>query len=99
MASVALPGRRTGALLVRPIADREVIRAFLERDRLYAAYAICDLEDREFARTRWAAAHAGDELVAIVLEYGGLSPQPVFVMGRSDGIEAILRTLIRPRAA
>ncbi len=99
MASVALSGQRAGSLIVRPIADRAVLRAFLERDRLYAAYAIADLEDREFARTRWGAAYSGGELVAIVLEYGGLSPQPVFVMGAPEGIEAILRQLIRPRAA
>ncbi len=99
MATIALPGRREGVLAVRPISDRVALRTFLERDRLYAAYALCDLEDREFARTRWGAAYAGDGLVAVVLEYGGASPQPVFVMGRSDGIGAILRELIRPRAA
>jgi ribosomal protein S18 acetylase RimI-like enzyme len=99
MASVALPGRREGALAVRSITDREALRSFLERDRLYGAYALCDLDDREFSRTRWGAAYAGGELVAVVLEYAGLSPQPVFVMGRADGIEAVLRELIRPRAA
>ena len=36
-----------------PTTDRALLRSFLERDRLYAAYAICDLEEREFARTRW----------------------------------------------
>jgi len=30
--------------------------SFLEQDRLYAAYAICDLGERGFARTRWGAA-------------------------------------------
>ena len=95
---VAAP-RRIGTLVVRPTDDRAVLRAFLEQDRLYAAYAICDLEDREWARSRWGAAWEGDELVSAVLEYGGLAPQPVFVVGRNDGIEAILRDLIRPRAA
>lgn len=99
MASVALPGRRAGGLVARPIEDRAALRTFLERDRLYAAYAICDLEDREFARTRWGAAFSEGKMVAVVLEYAGLSPQPVFVMGRPDGIEAILRDVIRPRAA
>lgn len=99
MTTVLAPGRRTGPLVVRAVSDRVAIRAFLERDRLYAAYALCDLEDREFARTRWGAASVDGEIVALVLEYAGLSPQPVFVMGRADGIEAILRDLIRPRAA
>lgn len=100
MASVAIPGRRArGQLTVRATTDRAQLRAFLERDRLFAAYAICDLEDREFGRTRWGAAFDGDEIVAVALEYSGLTPQPLFVMGVRDGIEAILRELVRPRTA
>lgn len=100
MASVAVPRRRTGtALAVRTTTDRALLRTFLESDRLFAAYAICDLEDREFARTRWGVALDGDRPVAVAMEYSGMTPQPLFVMGRSDGIEAILADLIRPRAA
>jgi ribosomal protein S18 acetylase RimI-like enzyme len=97
MSSVAL-GRRE-AIAVRATTDRAVLRAFLEQDRLYAAYAICDLEEREFARTRWGLAWDRDTPIALVLEYNGPTPQPLFVMGRDDGIEAILRDLIRPRLA
>jgi RimJ/RimL family protein N-acetyltransferase len=99
MASVAVTGRRTRGVAVRAIADRAVLRTFLETDRLLAAYALCDLEDREFLRTRWGGAFDEDRLVAIALEYSGLTPQPLFVMGRPDGIEAILREVVRPRAA
>jgi len=99
MASVAVTGRRTGGLAVRAIQDRAVLREFLEGDRLLAAYALCDLEDREFIKTRWGGAFNGDRLVAIALEYSGLTPQPLFVMGRPGGIEAILRDIVRPRAA
>ena len=98
-ASVAVTGRRTSGLAVRAVTDRAVIRSFLETDRLLAAYALCDLEDKEFARTRWGAAFDGEQLVSIALEYSGLTPQPLFVMGRTDGIEAILRDVVRPRAA
>ncbi len=100
MASVAISRRRDRAAVVaRPTSDRALLRTFLEHDRLYAAYAICDLDDREFKRTRWAVAFAGEQPVAVVLEYAGASPQPVFVMGRNDGIAAILHDVIRPRAA
>jgi GNAT superfamily N-acetyltransferase len=100
MASVAIPGRRVrGTLALQQISDRDLIRSFLESDRLFAAYALCDLEDREFGRTRWGAAFEGERLVSIVLEYSGMTPQPMFVMGRGDGIEAILAEVIRPRAA
>ena len=70
MATIAV-GQR-GAVVARSTTDRAVLRAFLEQDRLFAAYAICDLEDREFGRTRWGIATAGDEVVAVGLEYGGL---------------------------
>jgi ribosomal protein S18 acetylase RimI-like enzyme len=99
---VAAPAARQEAprgLLVRPSTDRGLLREFLERDRIYAAYALCDLDDREFGRTRWGVAFAGSDPVAVVLEYAGLAPQPVFVMGATAGIAAILRELIRPRAA
>ncbi|HET9345274.1 MAG TPA: GNAT family N-acetyltransferase [Candidatus Limnocylindrales bacterium] len=100
MASVAIPGRRTrGALTLQTTNDRALLRRFLETDRLFSAYALCDLEDREFARTRWGAAFEGDRLVAVVLEYSGMTPQPMFAMGRADGIEAIVAEVVRPRAA
>ena len=82
-----------------PTRDRNLLRAFLERDRLRAAYAVADLESREFAKTHWGVATDGDEPIAVVLEYGGLTPQPLFVMGDADGIVAILRHVVRPRLA
>jgi ribosomal protein S18 acetylase RimI-like enzyme len=97
MATVALGRRDT--MVARATTDRASLRAFLEQDRLYAAYAICDLEEREFSRTRWGLAWDRDEPVALVLEYNGPTPQPLFVMGRQDGIEVVLRDLIRPRLA
>lgn len=86
-------------LVARETSDRGLLRAFLEGDRLFAAYAICDLDDREFRRTRWAVALEGDRPVAVVLEYAGVTPQPMFVMGSDEGIAAILRDVVRPRAA
>jgi RimJ/RimL family protein N-acetyltransferase len=99
MASVAATTRRARALTTRSLTDRRVLRSFLEQDRLYAAYAICDLEDREFGKTRWGGAFDADRLVAVGLEYSGLTPQPLFLMGENDGIEAILRDVVHPRAA
>jgi ribosomal protein S18 acetylase RimI-like enzyme len=97
MATVAI-GRRSAAI-ARQTTDRELLHGFLAQDRLYAAYAICDLEEREFGRTRWGAAYDGDDLVAVGMEYTGPTPQPLFVMGHPDGISAVLRDVIRPRAA
>ena len=41
MASVTATGRRTRVLAIRTVTDRGQLRAFLETDRLLAAYAIC----------------------------------------------------------
>jgi len=96
VATVALD-REAGRVVAGVTTDRAVLRRFLEHDRLLAAYAICDLDDREFGRARWGLATASGEPIAVAIEYGGLSPQPLFVMGREDGIDALLRDVIRPR--
>jgi len=97
MATVAIGARET--VQARRTVDRVLLREFMERDRLFAAYAICDLAEREFPRTRWGVARVGDEVVAVAMEYSGLTPQPMFVMGQPEGIAAILREIVRPRAA
>ena len=98
MATVALD-RAPARLVAEATTDANLIRSFLERDRIYAAYALADLEDRETGRARWGIARAGDDVVSLILEYGGPSPQPLFIAGRDDGIEAILRDVIRPSIA
>jgi GNAT superfamily N-acetyltransferase len=98
MATVAL--ERAGARVHAELTtDRELIRSFLERDRLFSAYALADLEDRDTGRAKWGIARAGEEVLSLVLEYGGPAPQPLFVVGRDDGVEAILRDVIRPSIA
>jgi ribosomal protein S18 acetylase RimI-like enzyme len=100
MASLARAGSVLGSgLEIRPTRDRELLREFLDSDRLFAAYALCDLDDREFGRTRWAVALDRKQPVAVVLEYTGLSPQPLFVMGDRAGVIGALRDIIRPRTA
>ncbi len=99
VATTARPGTATGERVLRitDTRDRRLLRDFLERDRLRAAYALCDLEEREFARTRWGVAWSAEVPVSVVLEYGGLTPQPLFVMGDADGIVGVLREVVRPR--
>jgi ribosomal protein S18 acetylase RimI-like enzyme len=86
-------------LIARPTRDRDTLFAFLSQDRLYAAYAIADMDDREFGRTRWGVALHGADAVAVCMEYSGLSPQPLFVMGDPNGVRMILGTVIRTRTA
>jgi ribosomal protein S18 acetylase RimI-like enzyme len=83
----------------RRTRDRGMLRRFLERDRLFAAYALADTDDREFGRTRWGVAFEDGAPVAVVMEYRGVSPQPLFMMGDPAGISAILRDVVRTRVA
>ena len=84
-------------LEARSTRDRELVRRFLRTDEVFAAYALADTDDLEFARTRWGVAFEAGEPVALVMEYRGVSPQPLFVMGDPAGISAIVRDTIRPR--
>jgi ribosomal protein S18 acetylase RimI-like enzyme len=100
MASVihdGVAGRRR--LEARSTRDRHLLHRFLGRDRVFAAYAIADTDDSEFEHTRFGVALDEGEPVAVVMEYRGVSPQPLFAMGDPDGISAILRDVIRPRIA
>jgi len=99
MAAVARAGLRDHGLDVRATRDRLMLQEFLGRDRLFSAYAMCDLDEREFPRTRWGVALDHGRPTAVVLEYLGLSPQPLFAMGEIQGLTAILRDVIKPRAA
>jgi ribosomal protein S18 acetylase RimI-like enzyme len=91
--------RERSNLVVAETTDRSLLRNFLETDRLYSAYALCDLDDREFLRTRWGVAITGERPVAVVLQYAGYSPQPIFVMGDNAGIASVLESIIKPRTA
>ena len=99
MTATFITRRERGTIVAQETGDRAMLHAFLETDRLYAAYALCDLDDREFLRTRWGVALAGGRPIAVVLQYAGYAPQPIFVMGENAGIEAILAHVIKPRTA
>ncbi|HHH41551.1 MAG TPA: GNAT family N-acetyltransferase [Chloroflexi bacterium] len=81
----------------RRLTDKGEILAFLEQDRLYAAYAIGDLEAGPFELSDWAGAVRGDRLETLALHYRGLDPPVLFLMGEPDGLPAILRMILRPR--
>jgi RimJ/RimL family protein N-acetyltransferase len=84
----------------RAVSDRAEISAFLRTDRLYAAYALGDLDGPNRGRVAWAMAH--DDLrrpTALAMHHEGLVPQPLFLMGAPDGCRAILEHVLKPRDA
>jgi ribosomal protein S18 acetylase RimI-like enzyme len=94
--AVATSSRRR----TRGVSDRNEIAAFLRADRLYAAYALGDLDGANRSRVAWGMAHdESGEPTALVMHHEGLVPQPLFLMGAPDGCRAILETVLRPRDA
>src|SRR5262245_39340035 len=84
----------------RSVADREEIAAFLRRDRLYAAYALGDLDGPNRNRVAWGMAYDDDgRSTALAMHHEGLVPQPLFLMGAPDGCRAILEQVLKPRDA
>jgi GNAT superfamily N-acetyltransferase len=71
------------------LTNRLRILAYLETDRLYAAYAIGDLEPALFVHCAWFGAERDDRLQALALHYGGLGFPIVFLMGDAGGLRAI----------
>ena len=77
--------------------DRHRILSFLETDRLYAAYAIGDLEPGMFEQCAWALALRHSEPQALVLHYRGLDPPALFLMGDDAAVKDLLARELRPK--
>jgi GNAT superfamily N-acetyltransferase len=80
---------------VDPHASADDARAFLERDRLLAAYALADIDQPEIEGTRWWVARRDGEIAAVVLVVEGLPFRPCFATGSSDALSVIFREAIR----
>lgn len=84
-------------LTVTPTHDLEAVRAFLERDAAYAAYALGDLEPPYAEHARWYLAAIGDSHPqGIALVYDGLEPPALFLMGSDAGLRALLAAQVAP---
>src|SRR5437667_9573390 len=76
-------------------ASADEARAFLERDRLMAAYALADIDQPEVEGARWWIARRDGDIAAVVMIVEGLPFRPCFATGASDGLAAIFREAIR----
>ncbi|MBC7259239.1 MAG: GNAT family N-acetyltransferase [Chloroflexi bacterium] len=88
--------RSTGGWTVRETRDREEILAVLNQDRVYAAYAIGDLEPSLFAQCEWALAEHADGTRALALLFKGLEPHTLLLYGDPRGHAVILAGVMRP---
>ena len=74
----------------RTLTGKSRILPYLETDRLYAAYAIGDLEPGLFEQCTWVGAEQAGELKAVALHFRGLDPPALLLMGEVDGLRAVL---------
>src|SRR5919197_6656483 len=71
------------------------VRAFFERDRLLAAYALADLDATDIERARWWVATRDDDIVAAALVVEALPFRPCFVTGEAEALVRIFRDGLR----
>lgn len=84
----------------RAVTDRSEVAAFLRTDRLYAAYALGDLDASARRRAAWGMAYdAEGRPRGLAMQHLGLPPQPLFLMGDPDACRAVLANEVRPRYA
>ena len=87
-------------LRAREVSDRDLIAGYLRSDRLYAAYALGDLDSSGRRRMTWGMAFGPDgHPTALAMHHEGLVPQPLFVMGDPTGVREVLASVIKPRDA
>lgn len=85
-----------GDLRVEVTRDKGRIRAFLERDRLWTAYALGDLEPGLFEVCDWVVATDGEGDVALTLLFKGLSPPGLWPFGDDAGVRLVLAEAVTP---
>lgn len=83
---------------ISQLTEKEEILRFLLRDRLYAAYALGDLEPSPYEGSRWFLAEVeGEETLCLYSQ--SVHPAGLFTMGAAVGIGPILRASAPPSQA
>ena len=75
-----------------PRAPAAEVRAFFERDRIIAAYALADLDPDNVDRSRWWVARRGEDIVAAALLVEVLPFRPCFAMGEPQALAELFRS-------
>lgn len=82
----------------RRLVCGEELRAFLEQDREYAAYALGDCEPPYVRHATWWGGEWDGDLRAVALVYAEFDPPVLFLMGDPDGLTVVLGTGVRERS-
>jgi RimJ/RimL family protein N-acetyltransferase len=84
--------------VVRHLRDIETVRANLERERAYAAYALAYLDKRLFSMADFYEASSGDRRALVMHARGGLGPS-MLTMGDASLVGQLLSLHPGPRQA
>src|SRR5690349_9163878 len=85
------------AYSVRQTSNKGEIADFLNRERIYAGYALCDLDEEYFGVCRWfLASNAQGEPSGLAMEFGQLSPVVLFLMGEAKAACGPLDSALTP---
>ena len=80
---------------VHSLTDLEAIRAYLESDRTWAAYALGDLDPGFREQCAWYGAEDESGLKALAMLYRGFDPPALFTMGDAQNVALILGAALR----
>ena len=87
-------------LRTRAVDERDTIASFLREDRLYAAYALGDLDGVTARRAAWGMAFDQEGRPrGLAMQHLGFAPQAVFLMGQPEACRQVLQEVVRPRLA
>jgi len=87
----------TERISVKKENDKSRLFSFLEKDRIWAGYAICDLEDELFPLCDWYVATENNNVIALCLHFKGLKIPSQITMGNPLGVEKILGAVDGPK--
>ena len=79
------------------VTDLLTVRALLERDRPWAAYAIGDLAPGFIEHCEWRAPSSGTP--ALLLLYGGFEPPILFAMGQRRDVRGLVEEIDVPKVS
>ena len=84
-------------ILVKRESDKEKILAFLEKDRVWAGYAICDLEPQLFSQCEWYAAYSNGKIISLCLYFKGFETPTQITFGDDSSLSKIFERIDTPK--
>ena len=80
-------------------SERDKIASFLQQDRIWAGYALCDLEEALFPLCTWHSAREGDKIASLCLHFKGFDIPTQITLGDPTGLGKILQSIDIPERA